>query len=242
MLVIPAIDISEGRCVRLRQGDMAQKTVFSDDPAAMARRWSEAGAEVLHVVDLDGATTGGPASLEAVAAIVGAIDIPVELGGGLRTAKDVARVLDLGVRWAIVGTSAIADPDELTRCLDRFGDQIIVGIDARDGRVAVEGWTRTSDVAAADLARKVTDLGVATLIFTDIATDGMLSGPNLDSTRSIAEQVSVPVIHSGGITSLDDIRRAATLEDVGVVGCIVGRALYTGDIDLAQAIGLTAGS
>jgi len=236
MLILPAIDLSDGKCVRLKQGDMNQKTVFSDDPAQMAVRWADAGAQVLHLVDLDGAMVGRSANLEAVGRILEAIEIPVELGGGLRTRDDVARVLDLGVKWAIMGTSALSKPQELTRCLKEFGDRIIVGIDARDGRVAVQGWTETSDVSALDLARKMEALGVRRIIFTDIATDGMLAGPNVESTRAIAEAVSVDIIASGGVTTLNDLRVLKTLERLGVVGAIVGRALYSGTIELAEAI------
>lgn len=236
MLILPAIDLSDGKCVRLKQGDMNQKTVFSDDPAQMAVRWADAGAQALHLVDLDGAMVGRSANLEAVGRILEAIEIPVELGGGLRTRDDVARVLDLGVKWAIMGTSALSKPQELTRCLKEFGDRIIVGIDARDGRVAVQGWTETSDVSALDLARKMEALGVRRIIFTDIATDGMLAGPNVESTRAIAEAVSVDIIASGGVTTLNDLRVLKTLEPLGVVGAIVGRALYSGTIELAEAI------
>jgi phosphoribosylformimino-5-aminoimidazole carboxamide ribotide isomerase len=236
MLILPAIDLSDGKCVRLKQGDMNQKTVFSDDPAQMAVRWADAGAQVLHLVDLDGAMVGRSANLEAVSRILEAIEIPVELGGGLRTRDDVARVLDLGVKWAIMGTSALSKPQELKRCLKDFGDRIIVGIDARDGRVAVQGWTETSDVSALDLAHEMEALGVRRIIFTDIATDGMLAGPNVESTRAIAEAVSVDIIASGGVTTLNDLRVLKTLERLGVVGAIVGRALYSGTIDLAEAI------
>lgn len=236
MLILPAIDLSDGKCVRLKQGDMNQKTVFSDDPAQMAVRWADAGAQVLHLVDLDGAMVGRSANLEAVERILKAIKIPVELGGGLRTRDDVARVLDLGVKWAIMGTSALSKPQELKRCLKEFGDRITVGIDARDGRVAVQGWTETSDVSALDLARKMEELGVRRIIFTDIATDGMLAGPNVESTRALAEAVSVDIIASGGVTTLNDLRVLKALEPLGVVGAIVGRALYSGTIDLAEAI------
>ncbi len=236
MQVIPAIDISEGKCVRLKQGDMAQKTVFSDDPAAMAARWADEGAEVLHLVDLDGAMAGYPVNLDAVLSIVQAITIPVELGGGLRCRDDVARVLDLGVQWAIMGTSALADPPELKRCIHDFGDRIVVGIDARNGRVAVQGWTLTSDVEAIALAQEMAALGVGKLIYTDIATDGMLAGPNVGSLRALADAVSVPVIASGGVTTLDDVRKLRLLAPQGITACIIGRALYSGTIRLSEAI------
>lgn len=217
---------------------MNRKTVFGNDPAEVAKRWADCGAEVIHVVDLDGAVGGSSANLEAVKAIVERAGVPVELGGGLRTLEDVGRVLDMGVQWAIMGTAALENRDELAACLDQFPDRIIVGIDARDGRVAVKGWVETSGVSAIDLARDVAEMGVKRVIFTDIATDGMLAGPNLTSTRAIAEAAPLEVIASGGVTTLDDIRAVRMLEPSGVVGCIVGRALYSGTIDLTEAIAL----
>lgn len=236
MLVIPAIDLSDGQCVRLQRGDMARKTVFSSDPVATALGWEEAGAQLLHMVDLDGAVSGESKNLAAVEQVVKHLRIPVELGGGLRTQQDVARVLDLGVQWAIMGTSALANRPELEACITRFPGRILVGIDARNGKVAVSGWTQTSQVTALELALQVQSLGVSRIIFTDIATDGMLQGPNLDSVRNLATAIDAEVIASGGVTTLDDIRRLRTLEPVGVVGCIVGRALYTGALDLREAI------
>jgi phosphoribosylformimino-5-aminoimidazole carboxamide ribotide isomerase len=236
MLVIPAIDLVDGQCVRLQRGDMARKTIFSSDPAAVAARWEESGARVLHMVDLDGAVSGESKNLTAVEQVVKRLQIPVELGGGLRTRDDVARVLDLGVHWAIMGTSALANRPELEACVAKFPGRIIVGIDARDGKVAVSGWTQTSKVSALELALQVQALGVARIIFTDIATDGMLQGPNLDSVQELAATVNVGVIASGGVTTLEDIRRLRHLEPLGVVGCIVGRALYSGTLDLREAI------
>lgn len=238
MLVIPAIDISQGQCVRLQQGDMNRKTVFGNDPAEVAKRWADCGAEVIYVVDFDGAVGGSSANLKAVKAIVERAGVPVELGGGLRTREDVARVLEMGVQWAIMGTAALENRDELAACLEQSPGRIIVGIDARDGKVAVRGWVETSGVSAIDLARDVANMGVKRVIFTDIATDGMLAGPNLASTRAIAEAASLEVIASGGVTTLDDIRAVRMLEPSGVVGCIVGRALYSGTIDLTEAIAL----
>ena len=236
MQVIPAVDISEGKCVRLKQGDMNQKTVFSDDPAQMADRWANRGAPLIHIVDLDGAVGGSSANLDAVLSIIQTILIPVELGGGLRTREDVARVLDLGVRWVVMGTSALADRPELEKCLEEFGERIIVGIDARDGRVAAQGWTQTTDVEAVALAREMEEIGVQKIIFTDIGADGMLAGPNAGTFAEVAEAVSIPIIAAGGITTLDDIRKLKLLEDFGVAGCIIGRALYSGTIDLKEAI------
>jgi phosphoribosylformimino-5-aminoimidazole carboxamide ribotide isomerase len=236
MLVIPAIDLSDGQCVRLQRGDMARKTVFSSDPVATALRWQEAGAPILHMVDLDGAVSGESKNLAVVEKVVKRLQIPVELGGGLRTRQDVARVLDLGVQWAIMGTSALANRPELEACLAQFPGRLLVSIDARDGKVAVSGWTQTSRVSALELALQVQSLGVSRIIFTDIATDGMLQGPNLESVRDLARAIDAEVIASGGVTTLEDIRRLRTLEPLGVVGCIVGRALYSGTLDLREAI------
>ncbi len=236
MLVIPAIDLSEGKCVRLQRGDMNAKTVFSDEPVEVARRWANEGAEMIHIVDLDGAVSGTSANFEAVRDIIAAVPIPVELGGGLRTVEQVARVLDAGVKWAILGTAAISNRPELQKCLERFGERIIVGIDARDGRVAVQGWTQTSDVEALELAKQMEQLGVGKIIFTDINTDGMLGGPNIPAMKAMAQAVGIPVIASGGVTMLEDIRKLRGLERFGLEGCIVGRALYSGTIALAEAV------
>jgi phosphoribosylformimino-5-aminoimidazole carboxamide ribotide isomerase len=236
MIVIPAIDLSAGQVVRLERGEMARRTVYSDDPAAMARRWQDEGAERLHVVDLDGAIAGRPVNLEALRAIVAAVAIPVDLGGGLRTLEDIATVLDLGVRWVLLGTSALTGPEVLVAALERFGDAIAVSIDARDGRVAIEGWVETSDLPALELARRVEALGVREIVHTDILSDGMLSGPNLPALREIAGGTNLRVIAAGGVKTLDDIRALRKLEPLGVVGAISGRALYTGDLPLAEAI------
>lgn len=236
MIVIPAIDLSAGQVVRLERGEMARRTVYSDDPAAMARRWQDEGAERLHVVDLDGAIAGRPVNLEALRAIVAAVAIPVDLGGGLRTLEDITTVLDLGVRWVLLGTSALTGPEVLVAALERFGDAIAVSIDARDGRVAIEGWVETSDLPALELARRVEALGVREIVHTDILSDGMLSGPNLPALREIAGGTNLRVIAAGGVKTLDDIRALRKLEPLGVVGAISGRALYTGDLPLAEAI------
>jgi len=238
MLIIPAIDLSEGQVVRLARGDMKQKTVYSDDPVAIARRWADEGAQLLHVVDLDGAISGKLANLDAVANIVEAIDIPVELGGGLRTVADVQDVLELGVQWAIMGTAALSmhTRSEVEDAIDKFRDRIIVGIDARDGKVAVEGWTAGSDVEAVQLAQQMEQLGVERLICTDIATDGMLTGPNLSAMRQFCAAVDIPIVASGGVSSVKDVKALRELEPQGLLGCIVGRALYTGDLALPEAI------
>ncbi len=235
MLVIPAIDISEGKAVRLRQGDMAQKTVYGE-PVDFAVRWQQAGSRLIHVVDLDGAMAGRPANLAAVRRIVEAVDVPVELGGGLRTVDDVGRVLELGVRYAVIGTAALRCEQVVAECVRRFEERVIVGIDARDGKVAVQGWTEGSRVEAVQLARRVQALGVRRIIFTDIATDGMLQGPNLAALRQMAESLTMEVVASGGVTTIEDLLRLRELESLGVIGAIVGRALYEGNIDLAEAI------
>ena len=236
MLVIPAIDLSEGQVVRLARGNMQEKTIYSDAPVAMARRWAEEGAQILHVVDLDGAISNQPANRAEVARIVQAIDIPVELGGGLRTVQDVQDVLELGVQWAIMGTAALRHRSEIEAAVAQFGDRIVVSIDARDGKVAVEGWTQDSDIDAVELAQQVEQLGVERLICTDIATDGMLTGPNLAAMRQFCQAVDIPIVASGGVSSIDDIKALRELEPLGLLGCIVGRALYTGDLALPEAI------
>jgi phosphoribosylformimino-5-aminoimidazole carboxamide ribotide isomerase len=236
MLIYPAIDLSEGQVVRLRQGDRAQKTVYSDDPAAQARAWEEQGAEAIHLVDLDGAAAGEPRNLSAVEKIVETVSIPCELGGGLRTADQVGQVLELGVRWAIMGTSALRHRPELAAAVAGYGERVIVDIAARDGHVAVEGWTEASAVDAYDLAREVERLGARRIIFTDIATDGMMRGPNVAAMSSMCVAVRLPIIASGGVTTLEDIDALRQLESLGLVGCIIGRALYDGSLSLPEAI------
>ena len=237
MLVIPAIDLSEGQVVRLARGDMQEKTVYSDDPVAMARRWADEGAQLLHVVDLDGAVSGKSANRAEVAKIVEAIDIPVELGGGLRTVEDVQDVLELGVQWAIMGTAALRmrTRSELEAAIAQFGERIIVGIDARDGKVAFEGWTQDSDIEATQFAQQMQQWGVGRLICTDIATDGMLTGPNVSAMGQFCAAVNISIVASGGIRSVEDVKALGELKP-DLFGCIVGRALYTGDLSLSQAI------
>jgi phosphoribosylformimino-5-aminoimidazole carboxamide ribotide isomerase len=232
--VIPAIDLQRGRCVRLVQGDFDRSTVFGDDPAEMARRWEAAGARRIHVVDLDGAKAGAPRQLPVVAEIVKAVGVPVQLGGGLRSLDDVAAALDLGVDRVIVGTKAIEDPAFVEAALSRYGRRVGIGIDARDGRVAVRGWVDLSDVDALELARSMQARGVATIVYTDIGRDGMLIGPNLEAMRHMAEAVpDVAVIASGGVGALRDV---LALASTGTVGVVVGKAIYTGDVDLGEAI------
>ena len=233
--VVPAVDVRGGRCVRLRQGRAEAETVYADDPVAMARRWQAVGATRLHVVDLDGAFLGRPAQTGTVHEIVRALTIPVQVGGGLREPAHVEAVLQAGARWVIVGTRAALDPEFLREVCGRFEDRVIVGVDASSGRVAVDGWTRTLDLEALSMARDAAGAGAAAIVYTDIARDGMETGPNLASTAAVAREAGIPVFASGGVASLDDIRQLATLP--GVAGVIVGRALYSGAVDLARALG-----
>lgn len=236
MDVIPAIDLLDGRCVRLYQGDYAQAQTFSDDPVAVARQWVEQGASRLHVVDLDGAKAGYPVNREAIAAIVHAVDVPIQVGGGLRDRQHTAALLALGVRQAILGTIAVEQPDLVEQLCREFPDQIIVGIDARAGQVATRGWRETSQVLATDLARQMAELGVSAIIYTDIQRDGTLQGPNQAALRELATTVTIPVIASGGISSVTDLLSLLTLEPLGVTSVVVGRALYTGAVSLKEAL------
>ena len=220
--------------MRLRQGRADAETVFSDDPVAMARRWQDSRARRLHVVDLDGAFAGRPSQTELVRAMIAAVGIPVQVGGGLREIAHVETVLEAGARWAIVGTRAALDPAFLGQVCERFGEQVIVGIDASDGRVAVDGWTRVLDLDAIALARDAAAAGAAAIIYTDIARDGTQNGPNLWSTEAVAKAAGIDVFASGGVGSLDDIRQLATVPDLA--GVIVGRALYSGAVDLGAAL------
>ncbi len=238
MLILPAIDLRGGQCVRLRQGDYAQETVFGDDPAAMARRWVSQGAAYLHLVDLDGARQGQPINGASVRAIVQAAGVPCQLGGGLRKEEHIAEALSWGVARVVLGTRALQDPEWCAGVCKRFPGKIALGIDARDGRVATEGWLHTSDRTALDLAKRCAAWPLAAIIYTDISKDGMLEGPNVEATAELAAAVPVPVIASGGVTTLDDVAR---LTRRGLAGCIIGRALYEGRIDLAAALAVGRG-
>ena len=233
MQVIPAIDLRSGRCVRLVQGDFDRETVFGDDPAAMAARWVADGAERLHLVDLDGAKTGRPANVEAVRAILSAVDIPCQIGGGIRDDASAAAWLDAGIERVIVGTQALKDPAWFRNLAERFPNRVVLGLDARDGRVATDGWLDVSSVLAVSLAEQFDDLPLAAVIYTDIACDGMLTGPNIEATRQLADRIKTPVIASGGVGSLEDLARLAVLP---IAGCIVGRALYEGRFRLSEAL------
>ncbi len=233
MLILPAIDLQAGRCVRLVQGDFARAQEFSDDPAAVARRWQQAEARWLHVVDLDGAKEGAPRNLEPIRRIRQSTNLSIEVGGGLRSLESVAALFDLGINRAILGTAALKDRRFLRACLARWGDQIAVGIDARNGLVATDGWLETSTTPALALAQELAAEGVARFVYTDIQRDGTLTGPNLASLAQLQQAINQPIIASGGVSSLADLRALAALN---VEGAIVGRALYTGEIDLAEAI------
>jgi phosphoribosylformimino-5-aminoimidazole carboxamide ribotide isomerase len=237
VLILPAIDLRGGQCVRLRQGDYSQETVFGSDPAALARTWVSQGARFLHIVDLDGAKQGLPVNGPSVRGIVEAAGIPCQLGGGLRDEVHIAEALAWGVARVVVGTRAVQNPDWLEGVCRRFPEKIVLGIDAKHGRVATDGWLQVSDCSALDLARQCAAWPLAALVYTDISRDGMLAGANVEAVAELARAVTVPVIASGGVTSLEDVRRLARL---GLAGCIIGRALYEGKLDLREVIQVAA--
>ncbi|WIT12460.1 1-(5-phosphoribosyl)-5-[(5-phosphoribosylamino)methylideneamino]imidazole-4-carboxamide isomerase [Paucibacter sediminis] len=237
MLLIPAIDLKDGRCVRLQQGDMNASTTFGEDPAAMARRWLDAGARRLHLVDLNGAFAGKPVNEAAIKSILREVgdEIPVQLGGGIRDLDTIERYLDAGISYIIIGTAAVKSPGFLKDACSAFGGHIIVGLDAKDGKVATDGWSKLTGHEVVDLAKKFEDYGVEGVIYTDIGRDGMLSGINIDATVKLAQALSIPVIASGGLSNMQDIEALCAVESFGVEGVICGRAIYTGDLDLAAA-------
>ena len=241
MVVIPAIDIKEGRCVRLKQGRMTDETVFSEVPEEMAVKWFEQGAERLHIIDLDGAVQGRPVNNLTIKRIVNAIPIPIQLGGGVRDMDVLEAYYNIGIHYMILGTMAYKDPEFVMQACDRFPGRIILGIDAKKDRVAVEGWTEEIDSSPVELAKKFEATGVTSIIYTDIHRDGMRTGPNVDATRALARAVEIPVIASGGISGISDVLEILTLSEDGVVGMITGRALYDGSLDLAEAIGVCRG-
>ena len=239
MIVIPAIDLKEGKCVRLEQGLMERDTVFSDNPGAQARAWQDQGAELLHIVDLDGAFAGEPKNRSAIEAILGAITIPAQLGGGIRDLATIEAYLSLGLSRVIIGTAAQRNPALVEEACRKFPGRIVVGIDAKNGMVAVQGWAEVTDITAIELAKKFEGFGVSAIIYTDISRDGMMQGVNIDATRQLAEAISIPVIASGGLSTLADIEKLMAIESSGVIGAITGKAVYTGAIDLAEAVALT---
>ncbi len=235
MLLIPAIDLKDGRCVRLRQGRMDDETVFSDDPVQMAARWVQAGARRLHLVDLNGAFAGEPVNGDAVRAISAAFpDLPIQVGGGIRDERTIAAYLDAGVTWCIIGTQAVKEPEFVGRACRAFPDNVIVGLDAKDGMVAINGWAVVTDHRVADLAKRFEGDGVAAIVYTDIGRDGMLTGPNVQATQALATAIATPVIASGGITSIDDIRALAEVAPSGITAAITGRAIYEGTLDFSD--------
>ncbi|HWP19567.1 MAG TPA: 1-(5-phosphoribosyl)-5-[(5-phosphoribosylamino)methylideneamino]imidazole-4-carboxamide isomerase [Burkholderiaceae bacterium] len=238
MLLIPAIDLKDGQCVRLKQGDMNDSTTFGEDPAAMARRWVDAGARRLHLVDLNGAFAGKPVNEAAIKSILAEVgdEVPVQLGGGIRDLDTIERYLDDGLSYVIIGTAAVKNPGFLKDACTAFGGHIIVGLDAKDGKVATDGWSKLSGHEVIDLARKFEDYGVEGVIYTDIGRDGMLTGINIDATVKLAQALTVPVIASGGLAGMRDIEALCEVEDEGIEGVICGRAIYTGALDFAEAL------
>jgi len=233
MQIWPAIDLRGGKCVRLRQGDYQQETVFAEDPAAIARKFADQGAQHLHIVDLEGAREGMPINLPSVQEILAAIDIECELGGGIRDEQSVRELLDFGLSRLVIGTSALTDPEWFREACRQYPQQLVLGIDARDGWAATDGWLNTSSVSAIDLAKQFASEPLAAIIYTDIATDGMMRGPNIEAMAQMQAAVDIPVIASGGVTRIDDVSRLA---EAGLAGCIIGRALYEGTPSLSEAI------
>ncbi|NIM42566.1 MAG: 1-(5-phosphoribosyl)-5-[(5-phosphoribosylamino)methylideneamino]imidazole-4-carboxamide isomerase [Hydrogenophaga sp.] len=237
MLLIPAIDLKDGHCVRLKQGDMDQSTVFSEDPAAMARNWVDKGARRVHLVDLNGAFAGKPRNEQAIRAILKEVgsEVDVQLGGGIRDLDTIERYLDAGLRYVIIGTAAVKNPGFLQDACTAFGGHIIVGLDAKDGKVATDGWSKLTGHEVVDLGKKFEDYGVESIVYTDIGRDGMLSGINIEATVKLAQSLSIPVIASGGLSNLEDIRKLCAVEEEGVEGVICGRSIYSGDLDFEAA-------
>jgi phosphoribosylformimino-5-aminoimidazole carboxamide ribotide isomerase len=237
MLLIPAIDLKDGHCVRLKQGDMEQSTTFSENPADMALHWVDQGARRLHLVDLNGAFAGKPQNFSAIKSILKAVgdDIPVQLGGGIRDLDTIEKYIDGGVRYVIIGTAAVKNPGFLKDACSAFGGHIIVGLDAKDGKVATDGWSKLTGHEVVDLGRKFEDYGVESIIYTDIGRDGMLSGINIEATVRLAQALSIPVIASGGLANIADIEKLCAIQEEGVEGVICGRAIYSGDLDFLQA-------
>lgn len=235
MRIYPAIDIKDGNCVRLLQGKFSDLTVYGNNPAEMAKKWESLGGEYIHVVDLDGALKGHGVNAEKISEICKSVSVPVQTGGGIRTMADIEAKLNCGISRVIIGTKAVSNPDFIKEAVEKYGDKIVIGIDAKDGMVAIEGWEKTSDFTAVEFAKKMVELGVKTIVYTDIATDGTLAGPNVQAMREMASSVDADIIASGGIGNIEHI---LSLKDTGVEGVIVGRALYTNNVDLEEAVKL----
>lgn len=236
MIIFPAIDIRGGKCVRLLKGDFNQETVFSDSPADMARKWQAQGAEYLHLVDLDGALSGSSQNLAAIKEILQVVDIPTELGGGIRSMEQIDQLLAMGITRVILGSVAVKNPDLVREACTKYGERIVVGIDAKDGIVAVEGWGESGNIGVVELAQKMKDAGVKTIIYTDISRDGTLSGVNVEATVKLAQESGVKIVASGGVKSLEDIKALKKQESVGIEGVIAGKSIYMGTLDLTAAI------
>ncbi|MBI3811075.1 MAG: 1-(5-phosphoribosyl)-5-[(5-phosphoribosylamino)methylideneamino]imidazole-4-carboxamide isomerase [Nitrospirae bacterium] len=242
MIIIPAIDIKDGRCVRLQQGRAGTESVYSDDPVAVAQRWESEGAELIHVVDLDGAFSGAPKNRDLILKIVRSVKIPIQVAGGMRTIEDIGRYVQEGASRIVLGTRVVSDRSFLETACRSYPGRISVGLDTRNGKVMVKGWTEATEQSAMDFVNQLNGLGILSIIFTDVQRDGMLKGPNLDAIRGLVRSVEIPIIASGGISSLDDIRTLLELESSGVAGVIVGKALYTGAVKLSEALSLTRGA
>ena len=241
MIIFPAIDIRDGKCVRLTEGRFDQETIFADQPVDMAVRWANEGAEYLHLVDLDGALAGKPVNMAAITSIIKAVNIPVQLGGGIRTLENIRECLEAGVQRVILGSVAVRSPELVAAACKQYGDRIIVGIDARDGQAAVEGWGVTGGISAEELAKRMAQVGVARIIYTDISRDGMLTGVNVTATAALAQAAGIPVIASGGVGSIADIKAIKEAESAGIEGVIVGKAIYLGKVLLEDALKLARG-
>lgn len=241
MIIFPAIDIRDGKCVRLTEGRFDQETIFADQPVDMAVRWANEGAEYLHLVDLDGALAGKPVNVAAIGEIIKAVNIPVQLGGGIRTLDNIRECLETGVERVILGSIAVREPELVAAACKLYGERIVVGIDARDGQAAVEGWGVTGGISAEELAKRMARVGVRRIIYTDISRDGMLSGVNVEATASLAQAAGIPIIASGGVRDMDDMKAIKAAESAGIEGVIVGKAIYMGSLNLADALSLARG-
>ena len=239
MIIIPAIDLKDGRCVRLAQGDFSRITVYSDDPVGIAKKWQENGAERIHVVDLDGSRSGSPRNMDVIRDIVAEVGLPIEVGGGIRDMKTIETYIGMGVSWVILGTMALRDKGFVRKACNAYKGEIILGIDANEGKVSIQGWTEQTSESAVDIAKGYEGYGLAAIIYTDIKRDGMETGVNMEATGELAQSVDIPVIASGGVSSMEDIRRLREIEKFGVIGVIIGKALYSGAVSLKEAISLS---